>query len=99
MIDPKDIKLQFDGHGLNAQDGTRIAKVSIARLDGDGNVDPRFDEISKRIAIGFNRNSDLESLLFIAYEVLAEINDQDTGYYYQFQSAIQKALKAMIPPE
>ena len=42
---------RYDGHGINAADGTRIAKVCIQRLAGDQRgINPEFDRLSNLFA-------------------------------------------------
>ena len=99
MVEVKDMKLRYDGHGLNAQDGTRIAKVSIARYAEGRNagINPQFDDLSETLATAWNALGDMKNLVAQAEKVLADIDDQDTGWYYQFQAAVQKARKAITP--
>jgi hypothetical protein len=62
------MKLHFDGHGLNDEQGTRIAKVQIEQWDNSGGKrNPEFDRISIDLAHRYNNYPAL-------YEALKELH-------------------------
>lgn len=58
------MKLHFDGHGLNDEEGLRIAKVQIPQWDTEGGKrNPEFDRISLDLANRYNTQPDLYKAL------------------------------------